>query len=37
MHKGKVAALSGSNTAMTGMKFRQIGENFGNENAKGKK
>ena len=37
MHKGKVAALSGSNTAMTGMKFRQIGENFGNSNHKGKK
>jgi hypothetical protein len=37
MNKGKSCHLSQSNTAMTGMKFRQIGENFGNENAKGKK
>ena len=37
MNRGKVAALSGSNTPMTGMKFRQIGENFGNANHKGKK
>ena len=36
MHKGKVAALSGSNTAMSGMEFRQVGENFGNSNHKGK-
>ena len=36
MHKGKSAALSGSNTAMSGMKFRQVGENFGNSNHKGK-
>lgn len=36
MHKGKVAALSGSNTPMSGMSFRQVGENFGNSNHKGK-
>ena len=36
MHKGKVAALSGSNTAMSGMEFRQVGENFGNSNHKGR-
>ena len=30
MNIGKVAALSGSNTAMSGMSFRQVGENFGN-------
>ena len=36
MDKGKVAALSGSNTAMSGMEFRQVGENFGNSNHKGK-
>ena len=37
MNKGKSCHLSRSNTAMTGMKFRQIGENFGNSNHKGKK
>ena len=37
MNKGKSCHLSQSNTAMTGMKFRQIGENFGNSNHKGKK
>ena len=30
MNRGKVAALSPSNTPMTGMKFRKVGENFGN-------
>ena len=29
-HKGKSCHLSQSNTAMSGMKFRQVGENFGN-------
>jgi hypothetical protein len=29
-------ALSGSNTAMHGMKFKKVGENMGNSNHKGK-
>mgnify|MGYP003329739879 CR=1 FL=1 len=37
MSRGKVAALSGSNTPMTGMKFRQVGENLGNPNHKNRK
>jgi hypothetical protein len=35
-NKGKSCHLSGSNTAMSGMKFKKVGENFGNENHKGK-
>ena len=29
-HKGKSCHLSGSNTVMSGLKFRKVGENFGN-------
>ena len=36
MNKGKSCHLSQSNTAMSGMKFRRVGENFGNSNHKGK-
>jgi hypothetical protein len=36
MNKGKSCHLSTSNTAMSGMKFRRVGENFGNSNHKGK-
>ena len=36
MYKGKSCHLSGSNTAMNGMEFRQVGENFGNSNHKGR-
>lgn len=36
MNIGKQAALNGTNTPMSGMKFKQMGENFGNSNHKGK-
>jgi len=36
MNKGKSCHLSGSNTAMRGMKFKKVGENMGNSNHKGK-
>jgi len=36
MNKGKSCHLSSSNTPMNGMKFRRVGENFGNSNHKGK-
>ena len=36
MNKGKSCHLSSSNTPMSGMKFRRVGENFGNSNHKGK-
>ena len=36
MNKGKSCHLSRSNTPMNGMKFRRVGENFGNSNHKGK-
>tara|TARA_Y100001938_G_C7971880_1_gene369745 strand:+ start:261 stop:635 length:375 start_codon:yes stop_codon:yes gene_type:complete len=36
MNKGKSCHLSTSNTPMNGMKFRRVGENFGNSNHKGK-
>lgn len=35
-NKGKVCHLSRSLTAMSGMKFKKVGENFGNANHKGK-
>lgn len=36
MNKGKSCHLSKCNIPMNGMKFRRVGENFGNENAKGR-
>lgn len=35
-HQGKSCQLSGSLTAMHGMKFKKVGENMGNANHKGK-
>jgi len=35
-HKGKSCHLSRSNTAMSGMKFKQVAENRANANHKGK-
>ena len=35
-NKGKSCHLSKSNIPMNGMKFRRVGENFGNSNHKGK-
>ena len=37
MNQGKSCQLSSSNTVMNEMKFRQVGENFGNSNHKGRK
>ena len=35
-HKGKSCHLSRSNTTMSGLKFKKVAENRGNENHKGK-
>ena len=37
MDQGKSCQLSSSNTVMGDMKFRRVGENFGNSNHKGRK
>ena len=37
MNQGKSCQLSSSNTVMNDMRFRQVGENFGNSNHKGRK